>query len=106
MGTFCYILTGLFGYACPYVRELKGIVEWATSNRDTFERAVSTSHQATALLDDISYLLSEDLNACVQASCTGSLTHPGSLYPVSFLHLWNELKFLPYHGIARFHPTL
>ena len=27
LGTFCYILMGLFGYACPYVRELKGIVE-------------------------------------------------------------------------------
>ena len=27
LGTICYILTGLFGYACPYVCELKGIVE-------------------------------------------------------------------------------
>ena len=26
LGTLCYILTGLFGYACPYVRELKGVV--------------------------------------------------------------------------------
>ena len=32
LGTFYYILTGLFGYACPYVRGLKGIVEWAMSN--------------------------------------------------------------------------
>ena len=106
MGTFFYILTSLFGYERPYVRELKGIVERAASNRDAFERAVSTSHQMTALLDDIFRLLSEYLNACVQASCTGSLTHPGSLSPVYFLHLQNELKFLPYHGIARLHPTL
>ena len=27
LGIF-YILTGLFGYACPYVSELKRIVEW------------------------------------------------------------------------------
>ena len=40
LGTCCYILTGLFGHACPYVRELKGIVEWADSNRDAFERAI------------------------------------------------------------------
>ena len=26
LGTFCYILTGLFGHSCPYVRDLKGIV--------------------------------------------------------------------------------
>ena len=31
---------------------------------------------------------------------------PGSLTPVSFLHLRSELKFLPYHGIACLHPTL
>ena len=58
LGTFCYILTGLFGYACPYVSELKGIVEWAASNQDDFERAISNSHQATALLDEVSRLLS------------------------------------------------
>ena len=28
LGVFCYVLIGLFGYVCPYVRELKGIVEW------------------------------------------------------------------------------
>ena len=56
--TFCYILTGLFGYACPYVRELKGIVEWAVSNQDAFERAISNLHQAKSLLDDVSRLLS------------------------------------------------
>ena len=87
LGTFCYILTGLFGYACPYVRKLKGIVDWAVSNRDAFERAISNSHQVTALLDYVSRLLSEYLNSCVQASFTGNLTHPGSLTPVSFLHL-------------------
>ena len=54
LGTFCYILTGLFGYAFPYVRELNVIVEWETSNRYDFERAISNSHQETALLDDIS----------------------------------------------------
>ena len=106
LGTFYYILTGLFGYACPYVRELKGIVEWAASNQDAFERAISNSHLATALLDDVSRLLSEYLNTCVQASCTRDLTQTVSLTPVSFLHLRSELKFLPYHGIARLHPTL
>ena len=106
LGTFCYILTGLFGYACPYVRELKGIVEWTVSNQDAFERSISKSHQVTALLDDVSRLMSEYLNACVQASCTGNLMQPGSLTPVSFLNLRSELKFLPYNGIARLHPTL
>ena len=57
LGAFCYILTGLFSYVCPYVRELKGVVKWAASNRDAFERAVSTSQQATALLGNISRLL-------------------------------------------------
>ena len=57
LGKFCYILTKPFGYACPYVRELKGIVEWVVSNRYAFERAISNSHQATALLDDVSRLL-------------------------------------------------
>ena len=61
LGTFCYILTGLFGYACPYVRDLRGIVEWAASNRYAFERAISNSYQATALLDDVSRLLLEYL---------------------------------------------
>ena len=103
---FCYILTGLFGQVCPYVRELKGIVKWASSNQDAFERAISNSHQATALLDDVYHLLSEYLNACVQVSYIGSLTQPGSLTPVSFLYLWSNLKFLPYHGIALLHPTL
>ena len=106
LGTCCYILTGLFGHTCPYVCELKGIVEWADSNRDAFEREILNSHQATALLDDVPRLLSEYLNACVQASCTRSLTHPGSLTPVSFLHLQNELKLLPYQGIAHLHPTV
>ena len=106
LGTFCYILTGLFGYVCPYVRELKGIVEWAASNRYAFEQEVSNSHQATALLDDISCLMSEYINACVQVLCTGTLTQPGSFIPVSFVHLRDELRFLPYHGIARLHPTL
>ena len=32
LGTFYYILTGLFGHAFPYVRELEWIVEWAASN--------------------------------------------------------------------------
>ena len=32
LGTFYYILTGLFGRAFPYVRELEWIVEWAASN--------------------------------------------------------------------------
>ena len=32
LGTFCYILKGLFGHACPYVRELKGVKEWTVSN--------------------------------------------------------------------------
>ena len=67
LGTFCYILTGLFGYAWPYVRDLKAAVEWASSNRDAFEQAVSASHQATALFDNFSRLLLEYLNACVQA---------------------------------------
>ena len=105
LGIF-YILTGLFGYACPYVSELKRIVEWGASNRDAFERVVSTSHQVTALLDNISHLLSEYLNACVQASCTGTLTQSGSITPVSFMHLHDELWFLPYHVPARLHPTL
>ena len=76
---FCYILTGLFGYTYPYMRELKGIVEWSASNRDYFERAISNSHLATALLDDVSRLLSEYLNACVQIPYTGNLTQPGPL---------------------------
>ena len=65
LGKFSNILTVLFGYACPYVRKRKGIVEWTASNRDSFERAISNSHLATALLDDVSRLLSEYLNACV-----------------------------------------
>ena len=68
LGTFCYILTCLFGYSFPYVREINGIVAWAASNQYAFERAISNSHQATALLDDVSRLLSKYLNACVQAS--------------------------------------
>ena len=87
------------------MRELKGIVEWAASNRDAFEGAISNSHQATALLDDVSCLLLEYLNARVQAFCIGNLTQPGSLTPVSFLNLRSELRFLPYHGITRLHPT-
>ena len=83
LGTFCYILTGLFGYACPYVRVLKGVVEWAAPNRDAFKRAVLTSHQATDLLSDIPRLLSEYLNTCVQAYCNRGLAQPGSLIPVS-----------------------
>ena len=84
---FCYILMGLFGYACPYVHDLKGVVEWEASNRDVFERAVSTSHQATDLFDNIYRLLLKYLNVCAQASCTRGLSRPGSLTPVSFVHL-------------------
>ena len=87
LGKFCYIITGLFGYTYPYVREMKGAVEWAASNRDAFKRAVLTFNQATALLDDVSCLLLEYLNVCVQASCTGNLTQPGSINPVFFVHL-------------------
>ena len=68
LGTFCYILTGIFGYACPYMRELKGLVDWAAPNRATFEWAVLTSHQVTDLLYEVSRLLSEYMNACVQAT--------------------------------------
>ena len=58
LGTFCYILTDLFGHVFPYVREREGIVEWVASNQDSFERAILNSHQATDLLDDVSCLLS------------------------------------------------
>ena len=44
---------GLIGCACPYIRELKGVVKWSASNRFSFERAVSTSHQATALFNNL-----------------------------------------------------
>ena len=60
----------------------------------------------TALLDEIFRLLLEYLNACVQASCTGTLTQPVSLTPVSFVHLCDKLCFIPYHSPARLHPTL
>ena len=106
LGTYCYILTGLFGHACPYVHDLKGVVEWEASNWDAFEREILNSHQVMALIDDVSRLPSEYLNAFVQSSCTGNLTQPGSLTPVSFLHLRSELNFLPDQGIARLHPTL
>ena len=106
LGTFYNIFQGLFGYACTYVCDLKGVVEWAASNRETFERDVSTSHQATSLLNDVSRLLSEYLNACVQTYCTRGLSQPGSLTSVSFEHLHDKLRFLPYHGPARLHPTL
>ena len=76
------------------------------SNRDAFKRSVSTFHQETALLDNVSRLLLEYLNACVQASCTGNLNQPGSLTPVSSDHLCDEFWFLPYHGPPRLHPTL
>ena len=69
LGTFCYIITGLFGYTCPYVRELKRIVEWVASNQYSFERDISNSHQATALLDDVSRLLSEYLNTYRYLHC-------------------------------------
>ena len=95
LGTFCYILTGLFGYACTYVRGMKGVAEGAASNIDAFKQAVLASHQATSLLDNVSHLLLEYLNACVQASFTGSLTQPGSLTTVSFENLRAELQFLP-----------
>ena len=88
------------------MHELKGIVEWVASNSDAFERAISNSHLETALLDGFSRLLLEYLNDCVQVSCTGNLTQPDYLTLVSFLHLRIDLKFLPYHGIARLHPTL
>ena len=106
LGTFYYILTRLFSYACSYVHEMKGVVEWEASNRDAFERYVLTSHQATALLDNVSRLLSEYLNAYVQASCTGNLNHPGSLPLISFEHLCEEVRLFPYHGPARLQPTL
>ena len=106
LGTFCYILTGLFGYACPYIHKIRGVVECTASNRGTFKRSVLTSHQATDLLNNISGLLSEYLNACVHASCTAGLAQPGYLTPVSFRHLHDGLRFLPYHGPARLHPTL
>ena len=106
LGTFCYILKGLFGYACTYVREKKGVVEWAASNIDAFEQDVSTSHQVTALLGDVTRLLSEYRNSYVQASCTGGLAQPGFLTPVSSGHLRGELWFLPYQGSARLHPAL
>ena len=75
-------------------------------NRAGFERDVSTSHQATALFDKVSRLLPECINACVQASCTVGLAQPGPLTPVYFVHLGDELRFLPYHVPARLHPTL
>ena len=42
--TFCCILMGVFGYACPCMRDLKKVVKWSASNRSAFKRAVSTSH--------------------------------------------------------------
>ena len=38
LGKFCYILTGLFGYACPYVHDLKGLIDWAASRKSAFKR--------------------------------------------------------------------
>ena len=58
LGTLLYILPGLFVYVCTYMRDLKGVIKWAASNRDAFEQAVSTSYQSTVLLDDVSCILS------------------------------------------------
>ena len=58
LGTFCYIITDVFGYTCSYVRYLKGVVEWAASKISAFKRAVSTSQQVTSLFINVSRLLS------------------------------------------------
>ena len=53
---------------CSYMRELKGLVDWAAPNRATLEWDLLTSHQVTDLLYEVSRILSEYMNACVQAT--------------------------------------
>ena len=82
------------------------VVGWSVSNRSTFERAVLISYQATEIFNNVSWLLSEYMKACVQASCNTRLSQAVSLVPISFVHLRQNLWFLPYHVLVHLHPAL
>ena len=86
--------------------ELTGLLIWSETNHETFDGRVKNSHDATAFVADISWVLGQYLNSYVVASTIAGLSAPGSLTPVSMALLSQEISWGPYHGVDRLPPAL
>ena len=105
-GTVAYFLWRFFGSQCPFVMELTGLLTWSKTNQVTFDRQVKNSHNATAFVADVSWVLGQYLKYCVVVSTTASLSDPGSRTPLFLAPLLQELSWGPYHWVDHLPPTL
>ena len=88
-----YFLWRLFGAQCSFVAELTGLLTWYEANQVTFDGQVKNSHDDTAFVADVSWVLGQYLNSCVVASTTAGLYAPGSRNPVSLALILQELSW-------------
>ena len=66
--TKTYILSKLFGGACPLVEGYASVVTWIDNNFVSFERQVSTTAMCTSFAYDLSQTEVAYYNTCIRAS--------------------------------------
>ena len=98
IGTKTYILSKLFGAACPLVEGYTSVVTWVDENFASFERQVTTPTQCTSFAYDLSRAEAAYYNTCIRASTTALIGDPGGRTPVSFAMLLDELTWGRYRG--------
>ena len=98
IGTKTYILSNLFGDACPLVEGYASVVTWIDENFASFKRHICTTVACTSFAYDLSRTEAAYYNACIRASTTAPLGDPGRRTPVSFTMLLDELTWGRYRG--------
>ena len=98
IGTKTYILSKLFGEACPLVEGYTSVVTWIDENFASFERQVATPAQCTSFAYDLSRTEAAYYNACIRSSTTAHIDDPGGRIPVSFAMPLDELTWGHYRG--------
>ena len=66
-GTVAYFLWYLSGAQCPFVAELTGLLTWSDTNQVMFDGQVKNLHDTTAFVADVSWVLGQYVNSCVEA---------------------------------------
>ena len=88
------------------MEELTGLLTWSKTNQMTFNGRVKNSHDATAFVVDVSWVLGQYLNSCVVVSTAAGLSALGYLTPVSLALLLQEISWGPYHEVDQLTPSL
>ena len=66
-GIVAFFLWCLFGAQYPFVAELMGLLTWSNTNQVMFDGQVKNLHDTTAFVADVSWVLGQYVNSCVEA---------------------------------------